>query len=187
MLCSGLFWAHTVAVLCGVIANLNPSLRVFRNQMDDLNAFMRAEDMPPCMRERLREYFHRLYPLRREMAYRKLLIDMSPALHREVVIWCNARWTQRVWFLHSCSDGFKFDISRALQIRLFPPKELVPAGELNIVHRGEAVCNFEVLTRGQTWGEDISLSSVKLRRNNSARAIGFLEVRFLGTPLALPP
>ena len=112
MLCSGLFWAHTVAVLCGVIANLNPSLRVFRNQvrarararnpypnpnpnpdpnpnpnrnqMDDLNAFMRNEQMPPDMAQRLREYFHRLYPLRREQAYKKLFIDMSPALHREV-------------------------------------------------------------------------------------------------------
>lgn len=176
MLCSGLFWAHTVAVLCGVIANLNPSLRVFRNQMDDLNAFMRIEQMPPGMAQRLREYFHRLYPLRREQAYKKLFIDMSPALHREVVIWCNARWTQRVWFLHSTSDGFKFDISRALQIRLFAPKELVPTGELNIVHRGEAMYNGKVLTRGQSWGEDIILSSVKLRRNNSARACEFLEV-----------
>ena len=198
MLCSGLFWAHTVAVLCGVIANLNPSLRVFRNQMDDLNAFMRNEQMPPDMAQRLREYFHRLYPLRREQAYKKLFIDMSPALHREVVIWCNARWTQRVWFLHSTSDGFKFDISRALQIRLFAPKELVPTGELNIVHRGEAMYNGKVLTRGQTWGEDIILSSVKLRKSNpkpnpnptptptpnqvklrksnSARAIQFLEV-----------
>ena len=176
MLCSGLFWAHTVAVLCGVIANLNPSLRIFRNQMDDLNAFMRIEQMPPDMAQRLREYFHRLYPLRREQAYKKLFIDMSPALHREVVIWCNARWTQRVWFLHSTSDGFKFDISRALQIRLFAPKELVPTGELNIVHRGEAMYNGKVLTRGQTWGEDIILSSVKLRRNNSARACEFLEV-----------
>jgi len=176
MLCSGLFWAHTVAVLCGVIANLNPSLRVFRNQMDDLNAFMRNEQMPPDMAQRLREYFHRLYPLRREQAYKKLFIDMSPALHREVVIWCNARWTQRVWFLNSTSDGFKFDISRALQIRLFAPKELVPTGELNIVHRGEAMYNGKVLTRGQTWGEDIILSSVKLRKNNSARAIQFLEV-----------
>ena len=176
MLCSGLFWAHTVAVLCGVIANLNPSLRVFRNQMDDLNAFMRIEQMPPDMTQRLREYFHRLYPLRREQAYKKLFIDMSPALHREVVIWCNARWTQRVWFLHSTSDGFKFDISRALQIRLFAPKELVPTGELNIVHRGEAMYNGKVLVRGQSWGEDIILSSVKLRRNNSARACEFLEV-----------
>ena len=115
-----------------------------------------------------------------------------------MVIWCNARWTQRVWFLHSTSDGFKFDISRALQIRLFAPKELVPTGELNIVHRGEAMYNGKVLTRGQTWGEDIILSSVrlrksnpnpnpnptptptphqvKLRKSNSARAIQFLEV-----------
>ena len=83
-----------------------------------------------------------------------------------MVIWCNARWTQRVWFLHSTSDGFKFDISRALQIRLFAPKELVPTGELNIVHRGEAMYNGKVLTRGQTWGEDIILSSVRLRKSN---------------------
>ena len=117
-----------------------------------------------------------------------------------MVIWCNARWTQRVWFLHSTSDGFKFDISRALQIRLFAPKELVPTGELNIVHRGEAMYNGKVLTRGQTWGEDIILSSVrlrksnpspnpnpnptptpnqvKLRKSNSARAIQFLEGSF---------
>ena len=189
MLCSGLFWAHTVAVLCGVIANLNPNLRVFRNQMDDLNAFMRLEQMPSDMKQRLREYFHRLYPLRREQAYKKLFIDMSPALHREVVIWCNARWMdpaldqkKSVWFLRSTSEGFRFDISRALQIRLFAPKELVPTGELNIVHRGEALYNGKILKRGETWGEDIILSSVKLRRNNSARACGFLEARGLPPP-----
>ena len=112
MIISGLFWAHTVATLCGVIANLNPSQREFRNTMDDLNAFMREESLPPRLKQRLREYFHRLYPLKRERAYRKLFIDMSPALHREVIIWTNGRWMHRVRFLSKSSDGFKFDVSQ---------------------------------------------------------------------------
>ena len=64
-------------------------------------------------------------------------------------------------------------------IRLFAPKELVPAGELNIVHRGDAMLGAKILGRGMSWGEDIILSSSKLRVKNSARAIGFLEVQQL--------
>lgn len=189
-------------------------MRDFRNQMDDLNGFMRSESLPSEMRQasglsecpankllapatgrgatvsytqrvrdrsrlapaltkaepfllharqRLREYFHQSYPLRKELAYKKLFVDMSPALHRQVVIHCNTRWMGRVWFLRNASEGFKFDVSRHLQIRLFAPKELVPTGELNIVHRGDAMYGGKILGRGQTWGEDIILSSAKLR------------------------
>ena len=84
MIASALFWAYTVATLCGVLANLNPAVRDFRNQMDDLIGFMSEEGLPPAMRQRLREYFHQPFPLRKELAYRQLFLDMSPALHREV-------------------------------------------------------------------------------------------------------
>ena len=33
-----------------------------------------------------------------------------------------------------------------------------------------------MLTQGQTWGEDIVLSSARLRKNYAGRAMGFLEV-----------
>ena len=47
-----------------------------------------------------------------------------------------------------------------------------------IVHRGIAMHNAKLITKGNVWGEDIILSSKVLRSKAQARAMNYLEVYF---------
>ena len=53
-----MMWAYIIGTFCGMIATMNPSAANFRNTIDDLNRFMKLQDLEPEMRRRLREYLH---------------------------------------------------------------------------------------------------------------------------------
>ena len=61
--------------------------------------------------------------------------------------------------------------------QVFAPGELLPPGYLYIIHRGIALYDGRVLTAGRAWGTDVILSCEELKKNISARAMNYVEVR----------
>jgi len=57
-----LLWGYVTATWVGVITNMNPELRWFRETLDSLNAFMAMHSLPKEMRIRLREYSQQPLP-----------------------------------------------------------------------------------------------------------------------------
>merc|ERR1719473_2307746 len=74
-----------------------------------------------------------------------------------------------------------------MQVRamVFAPNEVTPAGFMYIVHRGQALYAGRVHSSGKAWGEDIILSSERLRHKYCARAINYLEVLMVSRRLLL--
>eukprot|EP00908_Phaeocystis_cordata_P002695 Transcript_12939.p1 GENE.Transcript_12939~~Transcript_12939.p1 ORF type:complete len:635 (-),score=268.02 Transcript_12939:83-1987(-) len=175
MLVGSMMWAYIIGTFCGMIATMNPSAANFRNTIDDLNRFMKLQDLEPEMRRRLREYFHQTKHLQIALANRKLLARMSPSLAGEVAVKTSERWLKRIWFLQNVDAGFMAQLAMRLEPMVFAPAELAPVGKLYICHRGVALYGGKLLTAGRVWGEDMILESVHLIRPYSARAMNYLE------------
>lgn len=178
MLISSLLWAQVIGTFCGVIATFNPEANAFQAKMDELNRFMKRENVPHEMRQRLREYFHQSKHLRLAQTQNALLDDMSPSLMREVTWGVNKEWLTQVWFLRDAPRQFMIEMARTLQARVFSPGDAPALGFMYIVHRGLALYQAKVVTKGQVIGSDIILASPQLRSTAQARAMNYLEVFF---------
>ena len=151
---------------------------ILMHAVDELNRFMNRENVPQKMRRRLREYFHQSKHLRLAQTQKGLIEDMSPMLSREVSWGINESWLSRIWFLREAPRSFMIDLASRMQARVFSPGEAPAIGFMYIVHRGIAMHNAKLITKGNVWGEDIILSSKVLRSKAQARAMNFLEVYY---------
>ena len=61
---------------------------------------MLQNNIPPYLKERLREYFHSSRSMQREQHFHQLLLSMSPGLRGEVSIH-NHRWINQIHFFRS--------------------------------------------------------------------------------------
>ena len=178
MLISSLLWAQVIGTYCGVVATLNPELASFHEQMDDLNRFMSREDLPSAMRMRLREYFHRSKHLRLASTQRTLMARMPPNLKGEVAWATNSAWLQKIYFLKDSPQAFIVELSMALSAVVYAPGDSPRTGFMYIVHRGVALYRAKVVSKGKVFGEDMILSSPRLRSSAQARAMNYLEVYY---------
>jgi hypothetical protein len=80
MLCGSCVWAYVIGSGCGILATLNPALLEYRQQLDELNVFLREHEMPQDIRVRLRGYFRNTLPIIRLKRYDALLSKMSTRL-----------------------------------------------------------------------------------------------------------
>ena len=71
-------FAYIVGSFCGVATNLAPDKAQFRIDLSDLNFHMAAENIPPEMQYRLREYMHLTVHLRQGATRVRLLQLLSP-------------------------------------------------------------------------------------------------------------
>lgn len=178
MTLGGVLWGYVVGVFCGVIAQLSPATREFRQNMDDLNTYLAQNRVDPELRTRLREYFHQTRHLHDTSNQQRLLHMMSPMLLAEVVLAINQRWLGSVWFLKDAEAEFIVRLTLSLSPMVLAPYELAPCGFLYILARGVVIIGGDLLTKGATWGEDLILGAVapSLIRPMNGKAITYAEV-----------
>ena len=101
ILLSGVLWSQLIGVLCGIASNLDPMTQAFRKEMSELNTFMAANPgmLDDMTRFRLREYFHQSVHMKNAMAQKRILAQLSPGLHSEVVWKVTEKWLCNVRFL----------------------------------------------------------------------------------------
>ena len=179
MLSGAMIWGQVIGTFCGVIAAFNPELTAFHRTMDELNRFMRREDLPDEMRRRLREYFHQSNHLRMAEQMRRLLSSMPPSLKAEVAFEVNQQWLERIWFLRSAPPEFMLQLSMQFHAIVFTPGDAPPRGYLYVIHRGIVLYRAKLLHKGQVWGEDMILTDTKLRDPAIARAMNYVAVYYI--------
>jgi hypothetical protein len=105
MVLCAMLWGYVIGTFCSTIANLSPSTAAFRQNMDDLNAYLASNRVEKQLCYRLREYFFRTRHLLEHDSSSRLLSMMSPMLQAEAVYAVNRVWVERVWFLNSAQVG----------------------------------------------------------------------------------
>lgn len=180
MLASAFYWASVIGTFCGVVSSFNPEENAFHALMDELNRFMSRESVPLPLRLRLREYFRESKHIRFSETKRALMLRMAPSLKGEIAFETSKHWIGRVSFLKGASRPFVMELCLQMLPVVYAPGDVPKIGFLYVVYRGIALYRVKLLTTGKVWGEDMILSSPKLRSTAQARAMNYLEVYYIG-------
>ena len=172
-------FAYIVGSFFGIVVSLAPERAQFRTDLTELNFHMAAENIPPEMQYRLREYMHLTVHLRQGATRVRLLQLLSPGLAGDFALRMNERWLKNVWWL----EGIDVEQDRELHIMLclelraqvFPHKEPVPLGSLYVVSgRGRALYAGRVLALGNAFRTDEFLEAAGLRAGFPVIALSYL-------------
>lgn len=167
--------ACAAASFCDVLSNLNPENTAFRNRMDHLNRYCRANRLASVTRRELREYLIRAKHVQVGESQKELVRLMSPKLQGELSLQINGPWLTSVRFLRKIEMACAIRIALALQEALYVPTELLVADSMYHITRGTVVYRGSVLVGGSIWGEDCILRRVDYR-SRPARALTYAQV-----------
>jgi len=172
-------FAYIVGSFFGIVVSLAPERAQFRTDLTELNFHMAAENIPPEMQYRLREYMHLTVHLRQGATRVRLLQLLSPGLAGDFALRMNERWLKNVWWLEGIDvkQDRELHIMLCLELRaqVFPHKEPVPLGSLYVVSgRGRALYAGRVLALGNAFRTDEILEAAGLRAGFPVIALSYL-------------
>ena len=172
-------FAYIVGSFFGIVVSLAPERAQFRTDLTELNFHMAAENIPPEMQYRLREYMHMTVHLRQGATRVRLLQLLSPGLAGDFALRMNERWLKNVWWLEGIDvkQDRELHIMLCLELRaqVFPHKEPVPLGSLYVVSgRGRALYAGRVLALGNAFRTDEFLEAAGLRAGFPVIALSYL-------------
>lgn len=175
-------WALVTAKFVDIVTNTDPDQHEFKQNLDDLNAFMDLHHVSsqnvnglPSLRRRLREYLLQTEHMRRMSARTRVQSLLSPELQAEVALDINSHWFKRITFFRHADHGFLVRVSLSLSARVFPPSELIAPTCIYVMSAGIALVARRLVMRGHVFGLDSLLLSNFLPRF-SARAITYVDV-----------
>lgn len=169
-------WGMVLGTIVGNLSNLDPEGDQFASTMTELNRMMSREGLNTKLQVRLREYFQQTLHIRQTQRRSQLLNLMSPTLRAEVSWECNKEWLGNVWFLSGSSHAFLVQVSSHLEPEVYAPNESIPPGKMYIMHRGVVLCGGKIFSRGKVWGEDMILTSERLRLPHCGTAMTFTSL-----------
>ena len=172
---SCLLMSQIIASFCDVLSNMNPENTAFRNRMDHLNRYCRANRLASTTRRELREYLIRAKHVQIGESQRQLMLLMSPKLQGELSLQINGPWLTTIRFLRKIEVGCAIRIALSIKSAVYVPTELLMADSLYYIDRGTVVYRGNVLTGGRVWGEDCIISRVDIR-SRPARALTYVAV-----------
>ena len=177
-------WAQVLADFVDVATNANPLDTLFRQTMDDLNAYMEEQRMPKDLRFRLREYFHQAHIIDVEEHHERVVHKMSPSLQREVILRSNKDWLHKLWFIRGADVAMKVQLVKSLRTMVYEPGEFAPDDVLHLVAKGVVICGMEIIVTGGVFGIEGLLLCKEgwkhLRKPFPARAMTFVQCSMLG-------
>ena len=83
------------------------------------------------------------------------------------------------WFFTDVDEICIVRVALAMQPRVLAPNEIAPQRSLYVIHRGLVLFGGRVLSRGQSWGDDVILEDEKYFLPFLARAMTYVDVGML--------
>jgi len=176
VLFSGVLWSQLIGVLCSVASNMSPMKQAFRKDLTELNTFMTNNSLDPRTRFRLREYLHQSVHMKNAASQKRILAQLSPGLHSEVVWRITQQWLRSVRFLQGVEKELLIALAFHVNARVFPPEEICPHGVLYIIFKGTALYAGKLHKSGMCFGEDILMKRPDYIFPNHGIAITYLWV-----------
>jgi hypothetical protein len=190
MLVGAVFFGYGISEVVNIVASLREKDTEFRRQMDTVNSYMKARDLPVELREEIREYFVQLqkskeYDLEAEES---ILNQLSAMLRSKVAFAINDCFLTSMPFFQGSDPSFLLDLALSMRMLYLPPFEsVITEGEygdtMYFIVRGavEVSRNSEVLVvlgEKSYFGEMAVLNKSKMR-TATVRTLCFCELRLL--------
>lgn len=170
----GMF-SYIVANVSSLIANLDVSRSSYQKRLEEVNAYLRAQRIPPELQDRVRDYYSYLWVKQRGVSASAILEDIPRSLSQEILMFLNREVVNRVELFRGADELFIREAVQLLKPRVFLPEEYIirqgefgdcmyflTSGEVRIVIGGKEITR---LGPGSPFGETALIEN--LHRNAS--------------------
>lgn len=158
----GMF-TYVIANVSSLVANLDIAKSSYQRRLDEVNAYLRAQRVPPGLQDRVRDYYSYLWATQRGVTASDVLGDIPKSLSQEILLFLNRGMLDRVEIFKGADELFVRESVQLLKPRVFLPGEHVirqgeygdcmyflTSGEVRIVIDGAEVTR---LASGSPFGE----------------------------------
>jgi cAMP-binding proteins - catabolite gene activator and regulatory subunit of cAMP-dependent protein kinases len=158
----GMF-SYVIANVSSLVTNLDIARSSHQRRLEEVNAYMRAQRIPPDLQERVRDYYSYLWTKQRGVDATNVLEDMPVGLSQEILLFLNRDILSRVSIFKDANELFIRESVRLMKPQVFLPGEYIirqgefadcmyflASGEVRIVINGNDVAR---LGPGSPFGE----------------------------------
>jgi voltage-gated potassium channel len=137
----GMF-TYIIANVSSLVSNLDVAKSAYQRRLDEVNAYLRAQRVPPELQGRVRDYYSYLWATQRGVTASSVLDDMPKSLSQEILLFLNRGMLDRVEIFQGANELFIRESVQLLKPRVFLPGEYV-------IRQGEYGDCMYFLTSGQ--------------------------------------
>jgi potassium voltage-gated channel Eag-related subfamily H protein 7 len=191
LLFAGMLYAYVVGGICAAIANEDPAVTAYNENMDMLMIFLEKHEIPPELRIEAYDYFAYSRALLEDQCHLRVLDFMAPSLRSKICAELYGEWLKKVPFFNPARRPreqleLHMNISLLLEPVAFPPDEIAyMVGDdstcMYIVQRGllkavymHSYSSFRILTVGQVFGAE-AIEACSPRRS-TVRSLSFVSL-----------
>ena len=174
-------YTYLIANVASLVQNLDVSRSAYQRRLEEVNAFLRNQDIPLPLQERIRDYYSYLWSEKRSVEPGSVVDGLPKSLALEVLLHLNRDLLERVELFRGADEIFIGESVQLLRPRVFLPNEylirqgeygdcmyFITGGAVEISIDGEAVAT---LGPGSPVGETALVENV--RRNASVRCLSY--------------
>lgn len=176
----GMF-SYVIANVSSLVANLDVAKSTYRRHLDEVNAFLHAQRIPPQLQERVRDYYSYLWEQQRGVSTMQVLQEFPRSLSQEILLHLNREVIERVELFRGADELFIREAMQLLKSEVFLPGEYIirqgeygdcmyflTSGTVQVVADGIEIAR---LGPGSPFGETALIEQG--RRNASVISIGY--------------
>jgi voltage-gated potassium channel len=176
----GMF-SYVIANVSSLVANLDVAKSTYRRHLDEVNAFLHAQKIPPQLQERVRDYYSYLWEQQRGVSTMQVLQEFPRSLSQEILLHLNREVIERVELFRGADELFIREAMQLLKSEVFLPGEYIirqgeygdcmyflTSGIVQVVADGKEIAR---LGPGSPFGETALIEQG--RRNASVISIGY--------------
>jgi len=137
----GMF-SYIIANVSSLVTNLDVARSEYQHRLDEVNAYLRAQRIPPELQDRVRDYYSYLWEKQRGVSATQILDDIPRSLSQEILLFLNREVVNRVELFKGADELFIREAVQLLRPRVFLPDEF-------IIRQGEYGDCMYFLTNGE--------------------------------------
>lgn len=176
MCIAAISWSIIIANAVELVKDMHQRSEVLQRTMDSCEElFLEHDKLPATLTESIREYFKKSVDLDQQNSTQTLIARMSPMLQRSVVQCIYAEWIEDVPWIQNMSGPCLVRVVLRMENFLYIPGEIIPDARMtSFVHLGSLFIGGRILTKGDSWGVDMTLEG-QMRRRESGFAMNFVS------------
>ncbi|RLN49825.1 hypothetical protein BBJ29_004634 [Phytophthora kernoviae] len=183
-------FAYGITNVVAMVTNLNGPDSRFQLQMDELNDYMEARELPMQLRYEIREFFFnsRISAESKLVNEGKILAELSALLRSKIAFAINDSVLNKMPFFAGADHNFLMELALSMRMVCFPPlEEVILEGEIGeemfFIFRGvveivKSGVQLGLLGQKQYFGE-MAILNQNCLRTATVRTLCFCELRML--------
>jgi voltage-gated potassium channel len=118
-------YGYIIGNVSTMLANLDVARAAFQRRMEEINAYMRSQKLPPAMQAKIRNYYDYMWDKRQSTGEESTLEKLPKSLAMEVQLFLNREILEKVPFFKDAEEVFIREIIANLKPLIFMPGDFI--------------------------------------------------------------